>query len=76
MKNTDLAPETKSMTHRLVTGAFGAFFTVIAIVVFVVSDRTIGPLLAAICLGLLGINAMVSAYRNTPSILSRIGPLP
>ena len=64
------------MTHRLVTAAFGAFFVVVAVVLYVVSDHTIGPALAAAGLGLLGIDAIVSAYRNTRSLLSRIGPLP
>lgn len=34
------------------------------------------PLLAAAVIALLGIDAVVSAYRDTRSLLSRIGPLP
>jgi hypothetical protein len=76
MTNTNRPASAGSMTHRLVTAAFGVLFTVIAIIVLIVSDLTIGPILTAAGLGVLGINAMVSAYRNTRSLLSRIGPLP
>jgi hypothetical protein len=65
-----------SRSYRLVTAAFGALFTVLALAIVVVSDRTVGPLLLAVLLGILGIDAMVGAYRSRPSLLSRIGPLP
>lgn len=64
------------MAHRLITAAFGALFTICAITLLLLSERTIGPLVAAAGIGLLGIDAMVSAYRGTRSLLSRIGPLP
>jgi hypothetical protein len=51
-------------------------FAVIALAVVVVSDRSFGPLLAAAVIGILGIDAIASAFRNRPSLLSRIGPLP
>ncbi len=76
MAKADRKPDTGSTTHRFVGAAFGVFFIAVAIALFVLSDRTIGPLLAAVALGLLGIDAMVSACRNTRSLLSRIGPLP
>ncbi len=60
----------------MVTAAFGLFFTAIAVVVLMVSEFTIGPVVAALVIGILGIDAVVSAYRNTQSFLSRIGPLP
>jgi hypothetical protein len=65
-----------SRSYRLVTAAFGALFTVLALAIVVVSDRTVGPLLLAVLLGILGIDALVGAYRSRPSLLSRIGPLP
>jgi hypothetical protein len=49
---------------------------VLAVAIVVVSDRTVGPLLAAAVVSVLGIDAFVSAFRNKPSLLSRIGPLP
>lgn len=64
------------MAYRLITAAFGAFFTICAIALFLLSDRTIVPLLAAAVIGLLGVEAIVSAYRCRRSLLSRIGPLP
>ncbi len=69
-------PTKGSTAHRLVTAAFGTFFTIVAVALFVISERTIGPMLAAGGLAIVGINAIVSACRNTPSLLSRIGPLP
>jgi hypothetical protein len=67
---------TRSKTYRLVTAAFGVLFAVIALVMVVVSDRSLGPLLVAAVVGILGVDAVVSALRNKPSLLSRIGPLP
>lgn len=65
-----------SKRYRLVTAAFGLLFAFLAIAIFVVSDRTVGPLFAAVVLGSLGIEAITSAFRNKPSLLSRIGPFP
>lgn len=63
-------------TYRPALAAFGLFFTAIAVAIVVVSELTFGPIIAAAVIGILGIDAIVGAYRNTPSILSRIGPLP
>jgi hypothetical protein len=67
---------TGSRTYRLVTAAFGLLFVVIAVAIVLLSDRTFGPVLAATVIGILGIEAMASAFRNKPSLLSRLGPLP
>ena len=67
---------TRSKSYRYITAAFGVLFTVIAIAIIVVSDRSTGPLLAAIVVGLLGVDGIASAWRNKSSLLSRIGPLP
>ncbi len=76
MTDTERTPAKGSLAHRLITAAFGAVFTISAIALFLLSERTIVPLLAAAGLGLLGADAIVSAYRGTRSLLSRIGPLP
>lgn len=65
-----------SRNYRIVTAVFGLFFVVLAVAIVVVSDRTVGPLLAAVVISVLGIDAIASALRNKPSLLSRIGPLP
>lgn len=62
--------------QRLVTAAFGLFFTALAVVILIVSELSVGPVVAASVIGALGIDAIVSAYRKIPSVLSRIGPLP
>lgn len=65
-----------SSNYKIVTAVFGLFFVVLAVAIVVVSDRTVGPLLAAVVISVLGIDAIASALRNKPSLLSRIGPLP
>lgn len=65
-----------SRVYRVVTAAFGLLFTAISIAILVVSDRTVGPVLVAAVLGVLGVEAIVSAWRSKASLLSRIGPLP
>ena len=56
----------------------GALFVALAIAIIVVVDRPIGlgALVAAMVIGLLGIDALISAVRAKRSLLSRIGPLP
>jgi hypothetical protein len=63
---------------RIVTGCMGALFVALAIAIIAVVDRPIGmgALVAAIVIGLLGIDALISAVRAKRSLLSRIGPLP
>lgn len=65
-----------SKTYRLVTAAFGLLFTAIAVAIVFVSGDTFGPILAAAGIGIIGVDALASAFRNKPSLLSRIGPLP
>ncbi|WP_372661180.1 hypothetical protein [Hydrogenophaga sp.] len=76
MTDTERTGEKRSTTYRLVTAAFGALFTLIAIAIVVVSELTVGVALAAVVIGILGLDAVISAYRNAPSLLARIGPLP
>lgn len=65
-----------SRAHRWVTAAIGLLFAASAVAIVVVSDRSVGPLLAAGVVGALGVDAVVSALRNKRAMLSRIGPLP
>ena len=48
----------------------------IAIVYTSASDHPIGAIATAALVGLLGVDALVSAVCNRRSLLSRIGPLP
>jgi hypothetical protein len=65
-----------SSNYKIVTAVFGLFFVVLAVAIVAVADRTVGPLVAAAVVSVLGIDAIVSASSNKPSLLSRIGPLP
>jgi hypothetical protein len=76
MTKIDQTHITRSSTYRWVTAAFGLLFTAIAIGILIVSEFTLGSIIAAAITGFLGIEAIVSAYRKTSSLLSRIGPLP
>ncbi|WP_216901609.1 hypothetical protein [Synechococcus sp. CCY 9618] len=60
----------------MITLAIGALFIGLALTVLMVSDRTAGPLLGALALGGLGIDAVASVIQRRPSLLERIGPLP
>jgi len=68
----------KSKFDRIVTALFGAFFVVLAgLVLFTAWDSTpLGAIAVASVLGVLGMDALLSAKQDRPSILSRIGPLP
>lgn len=76
MPNTDLDRDKGSRGYRLITAVVGALFLAIAVAILVVSELTVGPILAAVVLGFLGVDAILGAWRNRPSLLSRIGPLP
>ncbi len=67
---------TGSRAHRIVTATFGVLFAALAVAIYVVSDRSFGPVLGAVVIGVFGVDAIASALRNKPSLLSRIGPLP
>ena len=76
MPNTDQRRDKGSVTYRGVTAVVGALFSAISVTILVVSELTVGPVLAAVVLGCLGVDAILGAWRNRPSLLSRIGPLP
>jgi hypothetical protein len=68
----------RSKTARIVTAVFGVFFILLAIGILLAVEEPIGvgALLAALVVGLLGVDACVSAARNRRSLVERIGPLP
>jgi uncharacterized membrane protein YdbT with pleckstrin-like domain len=70
--------EPRTATHRIVTAMFGVFFVLLAIGILVWADESmfIGAVIAALVVGLLGIDGCVSAFRGKRSLLERIGPLP
>lgn len=51
-------------------------FVCLAIAILWVADGTLGPIIAALATGALGVDALHSACRNTSSLLFRIGLLP
>jgi F0F1-type ATP synthase membrane subunit c/vacuolar-type H+-ATPase subunit K len=71
-------PGGSKSSGRWVTVAFGLLFVGIAIAIVYTSatDYPIGALFTAAAVGLLGVDALISAARDRRSILSRIGPLP
>jgi heme A synthase len=64
------------MGNRLVTGGFGLLLIVLAVAIAIVSDAGWPGRVAALVVGVLGIEALYSAARNRRSLISRIGPLP
>jgi acyl-CoA synthetase (AMP-forming)/AMP-acid ligase II len=66
------------MRPQSVEAYFGAFFAVLAgaVVVFADAPLTAGPVVVALCLALLGVDALLAARSGRRSLLSRIGPLP
>jgi len=63
---------------RVAAAVIGAFFVGIALAILAsfVHDLSVGPVLAAVVIGGLGIEALFSAARKRRCLLSRIGPLP
>lgn len=68
----------RSRARRIVTAVFGAFFVALAIAIGVSGDgpTSLGVVVAALGVGLLGVDACVAAVRDRPSLMERIGPLP
>ena len=68
----------RSKTPRVVTALFGAFFILLAVAILLSADRSmiVRAVLGALVIGLLGVDACISAARDKPSLLQRIGPLP
>ena len=68
----------RSKTGRMVTAVFGVFLVGLAVVIWLSADNpiSVGAVVAALAVGLLGVDACLSAVRNKRSLLERIGPLP
>jgi hypothetical protein len=60
------------------TTLFDVFFATLAVFISTQAPAplTAGPLIAALVVGGLGVDLVVSAARGKASLLSRIGPLP
>ena len=71
-------PKDQGTRERIAAVVIGALFVGIALAILVsfVHDLSVGPVLATIVIGGLGIEALLSAARNRRCLLSRIGPLP
>lgn len=67
-----------SRAGRIVSTLFGVFFATLGVLIVTESPAplTAGPLIAALVVGGLGVDLVVSAARGKSSLLSRIGPLP
>ena len=78
MANSVDRDKQRSKSGRLVTAVFGVFLVALAIVILVSVDGSMsfGAIAAALVVGLLGVDACVSAALNKRSLLERIGPLP
>lgn len=78
MPETD--DERESMVLHLFAGVVGAMLLVLAVMMAMVAPLPELPywayLLLVIALGLLGVEALVSAFTGHRSLLSRIGQLP
>ena len=64
------------MKEKSVTVGVGALFVVLGTLIAVTAENGALSYLAALGVGGLGIDAIVSALQNRRSLLSRIGPLP
>ena len=70
--------EDQGTRDRVAAAVIGAFFVGIALAILAsfLHDLSVGPVLAAVVIGGLGIEALISAVRKRRCLLSRIGPLP
>lgn len=78
MKAPSRFDDTPPGAGRWVTGLFGIFLSGVAIAILLVADRPLGfgVIAAAVGVGVLGVDALVCAFRNRRSLVSRVGPLP
>ena len=61
---------------RIVTAGIGALFVVLAVLIVCLSGNGWPAWLAALVVGGLGVDALVSALRKRRCLLARLGPLP
>ncbi|AIE75756.1 MULTISPECIES: hypothetical protein [unclassified Synechocystis] len=69
---------TRSKQELVVRAFFGLFFLTLPIAILLLSTPAtrMGSLFAALIIGILGIDELISLCRQRRSLLSRIGPLP
>ena len=77
MKRINDHASQKNTVFRWVTVSLGILFITCALTI-ICTEKTddVTTIIAATAIGLLGIEALVSAARNRLPILARIGPLP
>jgi hypothetical protein len=70
--------EPQSTADRVAAALFGALFVglAVAIVLTFSEDSVLGASIAALVVGGLGVDALISAALGRRSLASRIGPLP
>jgi putative Mn2+ efflux pump MntP len=67
----------QTTAYRVVTAVVGLVFVASAVLILSMgASPDLKQWIAAAIIGLLGLDALVSAFRNKRSLLSRIGPLP
>lgn len=66
----------KTKSYQIITALVGLLFVVIAITLVFITDNSIAAVSAEFIIGLLGVDALISAYKKKESLLFRIGPLP
>jgi hypothetical protein len=70
--------ERNDLPRRRYGIAFGAFLIVLAIMILALMEPSsrIGSIIAAVVLGALGVDQLISSLRGSASLLERVGPLP
>lgn len=69
--------ESDKKSGQVATTIIGLILTVCAVCIFYVVPRgNIAGLIAGAVVLMLGVEALIAAYRGRPSLLSKIGPLP
>lgn len=68
--------QSHGLAYRITTAVLGLVFVVVSIVIAFVSDRSVGALLAAAVIGLLGVDSILGSLRCRTCLLARLGPLP
>lgn len=63
---------------QIVDLVFGVSMAALAVAILVLAEPTnlVGSIAAALVIGGLGVEAVVSAFRGKRSLLARVGPLP
>jgi hypothetical protein len=71
-------PLEETRSERLVGAGFGVLLLVTSAYLLTSAEVStgIGATLLAVVIGLLGVDALISAVRKRRSLVSRIGPLP